>query len=429
MVKFLGSPLEIPDALTTTQAVRKAVTDALATRVTSLESSSASSAGFTVVTKTAAYTAVASNFVLANATSAAFTVTLPSGPTTGTRVAVKKIDTTTNSVTVVGSNSTTIDGDTSCILAAPQVGAVFCFDGSNWQIQSVALFDAGGQNLTFRGAYSTSTAYAANDVVYYLGNAYIALVANTNVAPTVDASSATWNLLVLHGTNGTNGNGVPTGGTAGYVLAKNSATSYDTVWVNPQTLGPVRASSVSGLPTGVPLGTRGFTTDLQMDWIYSSLGGSGTWLPATSFVAFFGYQSNNTQSVSNNTATAMLIDSWSNYLATYNSTTGVVTLTYSGWYEFSGIVHFYPGTTGIRQAWWNVNGSALPNSGNQLVPNSSAINTSLPFKAHVQNTPSGAQITPMILQTNGAALSLQSNSTFSCGITIKYLGQGGTLYA
>lgn len=426
MVKFLGSPLEIPDALTTTQAVRKAVTDALATRVTSLESASASSAGLTVVTKTAAYTAVASNFVLANATSAAFTVTLPSGPTAGTRVVVKKVDTTANSVTVVGSNATTIDGDPSCVLAAPQVGAMFFFDGSNWQIQSVALFDSGGQNLTFRGTYATTTAYAANDVVYYLGNAYIALLANTNVAPTVDASSATWNLLALHGTNG---NGVPTGGTSGQVLSKNSSTNYDTSWINPQTLGPLRAASVSGLPTGVPLGTRGFTTDLQMDWIYSSQGGSGTWLPATSFVAFFGYQSNNTQSVPNNTATVMLIDSWSNVLSTYNSASGVLTLTYPGWYEFTGIVHFYPGTTGIRQAWWNLNGTALPNSGNQLVPNSSAINTSLLFKAHVQNTVTGAQITPMVLQTNGAALSLQSNSTFSSGISVKYLGQGGTVYA
>lgn len=203
MVKFLGSPLEIPDAVTTTQAVRKAVTDALATRVTTLEGQTASSGGYTVVSKSAAYTAVASNYVLADATSAAFTITLPASPVSGTKVAVKKVDTTANAVTVVGSGATTIDGDPNLVLASPKVGAVVYFDGSNWQIHSVAVFDTGGQNLTFRGTYSSSTAYAANDVVYFSGSAYVALVANTNVSPTAGASSATWNLLALSGTSNT----------------------------------------------------------------------------------------------------------------------------------------------------------------------------------------------------------------------------------
>lgn len=36
-----------------------------------------------------------------------------------------------------------------------------------------------------------------------------------------------------NGTNGTNGAGVPSGGGAGRVLTKNSATDFDTAWVNP----------------------------------------------------------------------------------------------------------------------------------------------------------------------------------------------------
>ena len=51
-------------------------------------------------TKTAAYTASVSDLVLADATSAAFTVTLPTTPAPGSRVIVKKIDSSTNAVTV-----------------------------------------------------------------------------------------------------------------------------------------------------------------------------------------------------------------------------------------------------------------------------------------------------------------------------------------
>jgi hypothetical protein len=36
----------------------------------------------------------------------------------------------------------------------------------------------------------------------------------------------------LQGTSGTNGQGVPSGGTSGQVLVKNSSTNYDTSWVS-----------------------------------------------------------------------------------------------------------------------------------------------------------------------------------------------------
>lgn len=50
------------------------------------------------------------------------------------------------------------------------------------------------------------------------------------------SSAAVFNFTIpkgADGTNGTNGQGVPTGGLLNQVLAKNSATDYDTKWIDP----------------------------------------------------------------------------------------------------------------------------------------------------------------------------------------------------
>ena len=41
-----------------------------------------------------------------------------------------------------------------------------------------------------------------------------------------------WTSLSYGGLQGTNGQGVPSGGTGGQVLVKNSSTNYDTSWVS-----------------------------------------------------------------------------------------------------------------------------------------------------------------------------------------------------
>ena len=65
----------------------------------------------------------------------------------------------------------------------------------------MATIDVGKLTFTHKGDYSSSTAYVANDVVYYStnGNAYIAKTSTTGNAPT---STAHWNLFVLKGTDG-----------------------------------------------------------------------------------------------------------------------------------------------------------------------------------------------------------------------------------
>lgn len=104
----------------------------------------------TVVAKTAAYTAAAGEFVEANAASAGFTVTLPSNPSTGALVAVKKVDATSNTVTVAPAGGGSIDGDTTATTQTKMAGAIFEHVGSNvWHIAaSMATTGPAGTNGT-----------------------------------------------------------------------------------------------------------------------------------------------------------------------------------------------------------------------------------------------------------------------------------------
>lgn len=100
------------------------------------------SSALTPISKTSAAPASVGQFVLADATSGAFTITLPSSPASGVVVGVKKTDSSANAVTVVsGTPVTTIDGDTSAVLLAQNAGAVFSFDGTYWRIQSTTVFN------------------------------------------------------------------------------------------------------------------------------------------------------------------------------------------------------------------------------------------------------------------------------------------------
>jgi hypothetical protein len=78
-----------------------------------------------------------------------------------------------------------------------------------------------------RGSAATWT--SANPV---LAEGEIGVETDTDLFKIGDGSTA-WNSLSyggLSGTNGTNGEGVPVGGTAGQILVKDSSTDYDTSW-------------------------------------------------------------------------------------------------------------------------------------------------------------------------------------------------------
>lgn len=57
-----------------------------------------------------------------------------------------------------------------------------------------------GAGVTVRGTWNVSTSYAQNDMVSYLGNAYIAVRANSGVTP--GTSSADWTLYIQRGPQG-----------------------------------------------------------------------------------------------------------------------------------------------------------------------------------------------------------------------------------
>jgi hypothetical protein len=103
---------------------------------TKATTSSLGAATFAVTTRTAAYTALPTDYtILANATSAAFTITLPTSVGKLGRVfVIKKTDASANAVTVATTASQTIDGVTTRVLAAQYERITVQSDGANWQI-------------------------------------------------------------------------------------------------------------------------------------------------------------------------------------------------------------------------------------------------------------------------------------------------------
>jgi hypothetical protein len=86
--------------------------------------------------KTTTYTATGDETVITcDATSAAFTVTLPAAASfTGKRYVIKKTDSTLNAVTIDGNASETIDGATTTTLNTQYESVEIVCDGSNWHI-------------------------------------------------------------------------------------------------------------------------------------------------------------------------------------------------------------------------------------------------------------------------------------------------------
>lgn len=90
--------------------------------------------------------------------------------------------------------------------------------------------------LVPRGAYDNATDYAIGDSVDYLGSSYV--MYSNAAAGNLPTDTDFWQILAEKGTNGAdgaNGQGVPTGGTTGQMLVKNSNTNYDTTWTDPLT--------------------------------------------------------------------------------------------------------------------------------------------------------------------------------------------------
>jgi hypothetical protein len=101
---------------------------------------------YTPVTRTSAYTAVAGDIVLANANGGAFTVTLPASPTTGCVVVVKKVDSSTNRVTIASTDL--IDGSSSKVIYSQWGWITMVWSGTTWEI--ISAYAAGASAPTVR---------------------------------------------------------------------------------------------------------------------------------------------------------------------------------------------------------------------------------------------------------------------------------------
>ncbi len=89
-----------------------------------------------IYTASSDYTATSTDhIILADASTSAFTVTLPTAVgITGREYIVKKIDSTTNIVTIATTGSETIDGDASFDLELKDESVNIFSNGSNWYI-------------------------------------------------------------------------------------------------------------------------------------------------------------------------------------------------------------------------------------------------------------------------------------------------------
>lgn len=157
-------------------------------------------------TKTTAYTAAVGELVLADVTSAPFTVTLPSNPAIGALVGVKNVTPSVpNTLTIAPAGSGTIDGDATATTNVPKVG--------------------GG---TFQ--------HLGSDVWKVVG----VYTANGPVGPT--------GLTGPTGATGPAGPGVAAGGTTGQALVKTSNADYATGWATPSASVP--SSALFGVRSG-----------------------------------------------------------------------------------------------------------------------------------------------------------------------------------
>jgi len=100
-----------------------------------------------------------------------------------------------------------------------------------WQLMA-AKGDQGDQGdpgnvYTPTGEWDNGTNYIVNDLITYLGSSYVCIANHHSATP---PNVTYWQLLAEAGTDG---GGVPAGGTAAQLLAKIDGTDFNTEWVDP----------------------------------------------------------------------------------------------------------------------------------------------------------------------------------------------------
>jgi hypothetical protein len=132
----------------------------------------------------------------------------------------------------------------------------------------------GPPTFVFRGAWNDTDTYAINNVVGYLGSAYVATATNTNVLPT---DTGYWTLTVSKGATGVTGPQGPTGAT-GVTGATGSTGPAGATGITGAT-GLTGATGPTGNtgPTGItgPTGLTGATGDTGPTGLTGATGATG----------------------------------------------------------------------------------------------------------------------------------------------------------
>lgn len=144
-------------------------------------------------------------------------------------------------------NTLSRDGSTpNTMLADLDMNSNSLLNVDDVQAQTITVGSAviGGKEfsgtITWRASWLTGTAYDYLDVVNKDGVLYICLEAHTSDVFMTDLTNTKWEVFISNttgptgdpGADGTDGQGVPVGGTAGQVLAKIDGTDYNTEWVD-----------------------------------------------------------------------------------------------------------------------------------------------------------------------------------------------------
>ena len=144
-------------------------------------------------------------------------------------------------------NTLSRDGSTpNTMLADLDMNSNSLLNVDDVQAQTITVGSAviGGKEfsgtITWRASWLTGTAYDYLDVVNKDGVLYICLEAHTSDVFMTDLTNTKWEVFISNttgptgdpGADGTDGQGVPVGGTAGQVLAKIDGADYNTEWVD-----------------------------------------------------------------------------------------------------------------------------------------------------------------------------------------------------
>ncbi len=88
----------------------------------------------TSITSATTLTTTSNQRIIADATTAAFTITLPTTPPTGTIFTVVKKNVTTNAVTIAAGGANTINGGTTLVIYTGRLAYRLIFDGADWNV-------------------------------------------------------------------------------------------------------------------------------------------------------------------------------------------------------------------------------------------------------------------------------------------------------